>query len=227
LSAKHALLGLLLDRPGYSYELGDRLQHRLGPSWEVNPGQLYQTMARLERDGLIEIVQDNVHHQERRVYAITTDGIEEFERWFDEISGQPRPSRRPLLVKVTLAGPERLERALGQLAEYERDRAEGLAELLARRDAIDLTRRRADDMLLHLNLTYEVIQLEGDLRWAEHALEVVAALFDQRVLWPSADQRASAREHGGSERLRREAREELFKRLSDGPLHSVPRGGPV
>ena len=35
MSSKHALLGLLLDRPAYPYQLADRMQQRLGPSWKV------------------------------------------------------------------------------------------------------------------------------------------------------------------------------------------------
>jgi len=54
MSAKHALLGLLLDRPAYRYQLGERLQQRLGPGWAINSGHLYQTVERMERDGLIE-----------------------------------------------------------------------------------------------------------------------------------------------------------------------------
>src|SRR5271155_1044569 len=101
MSAKHALLGLLLDRSAYPYELADRLQQRLGPAWNVNSGQLYQTIHRLESDGLIERVDGVVGDRNfRHVFAITDDGVAEFERWFDRESGV-RLARRPLLVKIT------------------------------------------------------------------------------------------------------------------------------
>ncbi|MHB8492737.1 MAG: PadR family transcriptional regulator, partial [Solirubrobacteraceae bacterium] len=130
MSAKHALLGLLLDRPGYPYDLGDRLQRRLGRAWAVNSGQLYQNIRILEREGLIERVDARTDGEGRHVYAITTSGIDEFERWFDEVTGLARPARRPLLIKITLAGPERLERALEQIEAHRRDRADLLKELM-------------------------------------------------------------------------------------------------
>ena len=90
MSAKHALLGLLLHRPAYRYQLGERLRERLGPAWKINSGQLYQTIRRLEGDGLIERIdrapddQDELH-----VFAITVAGVEEFERWFDGTMSGP------------------------------------------------------------------------------------------------------------------------------------------
>jgi DNA-binding PadR family transcriptional regulator len=222
ISAKHALLGLLIDRPGYPYELGDRLQRRFGPAWAVNPGQLYQTLDRLKRDDLIEAVDETLDvpgentadRSRRQVLAITPKGIEEFERWFDEVTGQPRPSRRPLLVKVMLAGPQRLKRALDQIADYERDGAEALAELAHARDTIDLHRQpvRADQVLLYLSLTFDAAQLEGELRWAAQAHEVVSSLLESDVLWPSARGRADASRD--LERHRRAARDDLFGRMS-------------
>ncbi len=85
MSAKHALLGLLLHKPAYRYQLGDRLQKRLGPAWKINSGQLYQTIRRMQTDGLIERIDSAADDQDdRHVFAITMAGAEEFERWFEE-----------------------------------------------------------------------------------------------------------------------------------------------
>lgn len=224
MSAKHALLGLLLDKPGYPYELGDRLQRRLGPGWSVNPGQLYQTIDRLQRDGLIEVAENVVGHDNRNVYAITTDGLEEFERWFDEMSGRARPARRPLLAKITLAGPERLQRALSQIDAYERDRAESLGELVRSRESITLSRKRADEILLHLNLSYDIAQLEADLQWARRAREVVASLLDDDVVWPSARERESARALSDGRQGSGEIRAQVFGQLARRTLETPDPG---
>src|SRR5277367_6251073 len=180
MSAKHALLGLLLNRSAYPYELADRLEQRLGPAWAVNSGQLYQTMSRLEQDGLIERVDDAMGREDRHVFAITGQGVEEFERWFEEATGSVRLLRRPLLVKLTLAGPERLRDALEQIDAYERDCAARMRELAHRREllTVDGSRVRADHVLLRLNLSADVIQLEGELRWASQARETVRWLLE-------------------------------------------------
>src|ERR1700685_1230557 len=106
--AKHALLGLLRQRPAYPYELADRLQARLGPAWAINSGQLYQTVQRLEAEGLIERVDATFEsHEDRHVFAITDLGVKEFEHWFESETAGARLPRRPLIAKITLAGPGR------------------------------------------------------------------------------------------------------------------------
>jgi DNA-binding PadR family transcriptional regulator len=223
MSAKHALLGLLLDRPAYPYELADRLQRRLGPAWAVNSGQLYQTVSRLEQEGLIErVAGSSGPRDDRHVFAITEAGVAEFERWFERAASGARLSRRPLLVKITLAGAERQREVLHQIDAYELDCAERLNELSSMREAISLekARLRADHVLLRLNLSADIFQLEGELHWARQARETVSWLLEQDVVWPTTRARATA--VADTERERRVIRKELFDRMSAGHLRSVP-----
>jgi DNA-binding PadR family transcriptional regulator len=215
MSAKHALLGLLLQRDAYPYELADRLQARLGPAWAINSGQLYQTIGKLEQDGLIELVGDGPGSRtERRVFSITERGTAEFERWFAGSTSGARLTRRPLLVKLTLAGPERLDEALKQIAAYERDCAEKLKQLSKMVDEVpaDGPQVRADHVLLRLGLSADIFQIEGELRWARHAHEMVSWLRNREALWPSAHERSDAR--SDTARKRRDARENLFSRMA-------------
>ncbi|HUA74711.1 MAG TPA: PadR family transcriptional regulator [Solirubrobacteraceae bacterium] len=195
MSAKHALLGLLLHRPAYRYQLGDRLQERLGPAWKINSGQLYQTIERLEDDGLIERVDAVGDGQpERDVFTVTTTGIEEFERWFEGSLSRARLLRRPLLVKITLAGPARLRATLKEVDSYEHDCAACLRDHLRLRDTIPLggLRVRADHELLRLNLTADIMQLEAELGWVRHARERIAWLLDQDAIWPVPQRRSGS-----------------------------------
>jgi DNA-binding PadR family transcriptional regulator len=224
MSAKHALLGLLLQRPAYPYELADRLQARLGPTWAINSGQLYQTIKRMDEEGLIEQVGGPEEAREdRHVYAITELGFEEFERWwFEDSVGGARLSRRPLLVKITLAGPERLKDALEQIDAYERDCAERLKEFSGKREAVPVegSRVRADHVLLRLGLSADIFQLEGELRWARHAHEMVSWLLGREAIWPAVSERSGSLT--GETEARREAREKLFARMAARHLHSGP-----
>lgn len=207
MSAKHALLGLLLDRADYPYQLADRLARRLGPAWEVNSGQLYQTVKALERDGLIERVPGgDGEREERHVFAITQAGVCEFERWFDHAPDPVRLPRRPLLLKITFAGPERLGEAIAKIDAYERECAQRLNEIAALRDEMPTQGSlvRADALLLRLNLSSDVFQLEGELRWATHVRELMCWLRENEAVWPSP----RGREGAG-------ARRELFGRMAD------------
>lgn len=218
MSAKHALLGLLLDRPAYPYELADRMLQRLGPAWAVNSGQLYQTIKRLEADGLIERVdRTGGARDDRHVFSITDDGVAEFTRWFDETAVHVRLSRRPLLVQITFAGPERLKDALAKIDAYEFECVGQLNELSRAREGItaDGPLVRADHLLLRLNLAADITQLEGELKWARHAREMVSWLLARDAVWPST------RESSDEARERRRARSELFGRMAG----SAPESG--
>jgi DNA-binding PadR family transcriptional regulator len=216
-SAKHALLGLLIHRPAYRYQLGERLRDRLGPAWEINSGQLYQTIKRMQDEGLIECINDALEDQdERHVYAITASGVEEFDRWFEETSGGARLLRRPLLVKIALAGPERQKDALKQIDAYERDCAARVKELSRKRDEIPEApavgaRVRADHVFLRLGLSGDIAHFKSELGWAKHAHEMVSWLLTEDAIWPSEHGRSGASKEA---RDRQHARDELFGRIA-------------
>lgn len=226
MSAKHALLGLLLHRPAYRYQLGERLEERLGPAWSINSGQLYQTIGRMCEEGLIERIDGEVEDQdERHVFAITPSGVAEFDRWFEEIRGGARLLRRPLLVKIALAGPERQKDALKQIEAYERDCAARLAVLSHQRDEIPETpevgsRVRADQVFLRLGLSADVAHLECELGWARHAHERVSWLLTEDAIWPSEYGRSGATKDS---RERQIAREALFGRIASKQRNPTPK----
>ncbi len=216
MSAKHALLGLLLERPAYPYQLADRLSQRLGPSWKVNSGQLYQTVKTLEKDRLIERVQ-GFEREERHVFEITELGVIEFERFFSEGPEGVRLSRRPLLLKITFAGPRKLQDALEKLDAYEQQCAQLLAQTAHLRDELpqDGPLVRADHLLLRLNLSADVSQLEGELRWTRHAREMLSWLASRDAIWPSERQRTDSKApNAAHEHASAAARRELFDRIA-------------
>jgi DNA-binding PadR family transcriptional regulator len=214
MSAKHALLGLLLDRPGYPYELGERLQRRLGPAWSVNSGQLYQNVEWLKTHGLIERIDDEPTREGRHVYAITPDGVAAFETWLDEASDSPRRTRRPVLAKVTLAGPTRVRQTLEQIEAYRRERADLLADLMRQEAAAhDQTQARADQVFLRLNLSADILTLQAELQWARRAREEVLRLIENDTVWPGSHEPRHDPTAGA-----RHARARLFSRMSSRPL---------
>jgi len=224
MSAKHALLGLLLDRPAYPYQMADRMDQRLGPAWRVNSGTLYNTVKALERDGLIERVNKDPDVQdERHVFQITERGVEEFESWFGKPNDGMRLPRRPLLLKITFAGPHRLAEAMSKVDEYELECAERLNAIAGMREALSGPEQellRADHLLLRLNLSGDIYALEGELRWAQHTRELLTWLSEQEhAVWPSRGPSASGR--AGVD-----ARTRLFTRIAgasaDPAEHSSP-----
>lgn len=221
MSARHALLGALMQRPSYPYELADRLEARLGPAWAINSGQISKEIAKMEEEGLIEQVAGPAGARaNRRVFAATESGAAEYERWFAESPGGVRLSRRPVLVKITLAGPRRLRDVLAQIDAYELECAEQLQGLSRRFNEVppDGPQVRADSVLLRLGLSADIFQLEGELRWARHAHEIISWLLEREALWPSARERSGA---ASDDVERAQARERLFARMAARPLRAL------
>jgi DNA-binding PadR family transcriptional regulator len=54
MSVRHALLALLSEGPKYGLQLREEFEARTGDVWPLNVGQVYTTLQRLERDGLVE-----------------------------------------------------------------------------------------------------------------------------------------------------------------------------
>lgn len=194
MSAKHAVLGLLLERPGYQYQLAARLAERLGPAWVVNSGHMSQMVKGLARNGLIERVDDAGDRapDTRQVFAITEKGADEFQRGFDQDTAVRLP-RRPLLVQITFAGPDRLQDALAKIDAYERECTALIQQVMRAHQDVpsDGSLLRADHVLLRLNLSADLAHLEGELGWAMHAREMISWLQTRGAIWPSSHDKPS------------------------------------
>ena len=101
MSVRNALLALLEQGPLYGYQLRAEFEHRTGGTWPLNVGQVYTTLARLERDGLVEgRGEDGEGHV---VYAVTEAGRDEVATWFATPVARTQPPRDELAIKLALA----------------------------------------------------------------------------------------------------------------------------
>jgi DNA-binding PadR family transcriptional regulator len=125
-----ALLGLLLERPGYGYELAQRMNERMGPAWRLTPSSIYPVLERLESEQLVrrtvKEMSGRQRQRERVMYHATDAAVEAFEQWLAR-PARKEPVRTELLAKIAVARPEDAERLLRSLDEYERECLELLA----------------------------------------------------------------------------------------------------
>ena len=87
MSVGYAFLGLLEPRPRYGYDLKREYDERFATARPLKFGQVYATLARLLRDGRIDIrsVEPGAG-PERKLYAITRPGVAELERFYTELA---------------------------------------------------------------------------------------------------------------------------------------------
>jgi DNA-binding PadR family transcriptional regulator len=101
MSIRHGLLALLDRGPRYGYQLRTEFESRAGATWPLNVGQVYTTLARLERDGLVVPAgEDEAGHA---LYAITGNGRDELTRWYASPVDRANPPRNELAIKLAMA----------------------------------------------------------------------------------------------------------------------------
>src|SRR5450755_1282144 len=102
MSVRHALLALLSDGPKYGLQLRQEFEDRTGDVWPLNVGQVYTTLQRLERDGLVES-EDDGDEGPQRDFRITPAGAEELATWLRTPPDMTSPPRDELVIKVLVA----------------------------------------------------------------------------------------------------------------------------
>ena len=111
MSVKHALLSLLEQEPMYGYQLRTEFEARTGSAWPLNVGQVYTTLTRLERDGLVEPAAHveggeaagDTQTQTQVRYRLTEAGRDEVATWFTTPVTRTQPARDELAIKLALA----------------------------------------------------------------------------------------------------------------------------
>jgi DNA-binding PadR family transcriptional regulator len=100
MSIRHALLALLSEGPKYGLQLRQEFESRTGEVWPLNVGQVYTTLQRLERDGLVE---EDGGGGPQNSFRITTAGAGELSGWLRTPQDVVPPPRDELVIKVLVA----------------------------------------------------------------------------------------------------------------------------
>ena len=98
MSVKHALLALLSEGPKYGLQLREEFESGTGEVWPLNVGQVYTTLQRLERDGLVES-DDTTEIGPQKGFRITAAGAEELTAWLRTPPDLSSPPRDELVIR--------------------------------------------------------------------------------------------------------------------------------
>ena len=168
MAVREGLLALLASGPRHGYQLKTGFESATGGMWPLNVGQVYTTLERLERDGLV--ASSEIDGQTR--YDLTDAGSGALGAWWSASPHDDPPPRDALLLKVLLA--------------LDHGREHALAVITAQRTALTVMlqrRRRARaagplaEALAHEAL---VVRAEADLRWLDLCEARASALPDSK-----------------------------------------------
>ncbi|MGV9315045.1 PadR family transcriptional regulator [Streptomyces sp. NPDC003691] len=167
MSLGHTLLGLLESGPRHGYDLKRAFDDKFGHDKPLHYGQVYSTMSRLLKNGLVEV--DGVEPgdgPERKRYAITEAGITDVDQWLTRPEAPEPYLQSTLYTKVVIA--LLTGRGAAELLDTQRSEHLRLMRILT-------DRKRRGDFADQLICDHALFHLEADLRW----LELTAARLDR------------------------------------------------
>ena len=195
MSVKYAVLGLLVQRRGYGYDLVQRFEEQVGPAWQLNAGAIYVALDKLEQEGLVRpLASDDgdtpatrrrtTRGAPRVIYEATTQGAERFEDWMAAGSSMS-PLREELHLKVALSQPRNLPRLIELTYEQEQACLERLEQYLGSATFDDLMGSAQpwpavasvmvrDAEIAHLQATVEWLRrIREAMRWLQERPEAL------------------------------------------------------
>ena len=161
----------------HGYEVKTRFDALLGHTWEVNIGQVYSTLQRLERDNLVETIGER-GDRGKLAYQLTPPGRQALERWLSEPEAEPQHLHDDLFIKLMLI--RRLANGNFDLL-LTRQRRLYLQRL---RDLANLEKRAREEDRPDLLLLIKgaVIHTEADIKWLDVCREEAANIAHYRPL---------------------------------------------
>src|SRR5215471_18458378 len=165
MSVREGLLALLADGPRNGHQLKTEFEAATGGVWPLNVGQVYTTLDRLERDGLVTQTVGNGTERNggtQKRYELTAAGREELAAWWSLVPADDPPPRDELMLKVLFASTHGREHALTVITEQ---RTALLAMLQAHRRASRA--KTSEDDATAMVRDALVVRAEADLRWLD------------------------------------------------------------
>ncbi len=173
MSVSNVLLGILAEAPAHGYDIKQAHDRRFPGAKPMAFGQVYAALAKLEKDGLVEVV-ERVRESgpDRLTYAITDAGREALTEWLSTTEPAGPYSADDLVRKTVTA--LRLGRNAAGFLDTQRQ-----VHLNAMKRLSDL-QTSTDDVAARIVIDHAVEHLDADLRWLETAAARVGSSTDDR-----------------------------------------------
>lgn len=170
MSVRQSLLAILDQAPCYGYQLRGEFDARTGGTWPLNAGQVYQSLDRLERDGLV--ASDGADAEGRVRYTITPAGSTEVRGWLR--SPVQRQSTRDelamkLAVAATLPGVD-----IADVIQVQRSATIATLQDLTRTKAAHAAPTNSADLAWSLVVESMIFATEAEVSWLDYSESMIA-----------------------------------------------------
>lgn len=167
MSVKHGLLTILAETPLAGYQIRSEFEQRTGGTWPLNISQIYSTLQRLERDGLVESTPES--ESDATNWAITEQGRVEANTWWYTATPRNAPSREETTIKVALAVTSPLVDTSAVIGAQRTETLKALRDYTKLKAQLGpITKLSEDDFAWSLLLDSYIFNLEAEMRWLDH-----------------------------------------------------------
>lgn len=194
MSIKHALLGILVRQPCHGYELKQTFEEKVGEFWTLNYGQVYTTLERLYKDGLVEWEDiEQTDKPDKKMYRITEAGRVVFDEWRRQpVKAEPRALRDELFLKLLFMDRDQSEAVLRMIQTQQSVYMAHMMQLTNRKMALEdaaqqeidaahsdaeAERIEEETVIGTLLIDVAIYHAEADIRWLNHCEAKIKDLF--------------------------------------------------
>lgn len=179
MAVREGLLALLREGPRHGYQLKTEFEAATGGVWPLNVGQVYTTLDRLERDGLVQVQpfgaagagaagaggdsDGDAGPAGQKSYVLTPAGDAELRAWWDAVAADGPPPRDELMLKVLMALGAGRDEALRVVTHQRTVLLTHLQRIRRERTATD----GPPDLAAQLVTEALIARAEADLRWLD------------------------------------------------------------
>ncbi|SEN01221.1 PadR family transcriptional regulator [Cryobacterium luteum] len=166
MSVRQSLLAILNQGPCYGYQLRSEFDRRTGSTWPLNVGQIYNTLDRLERDGLVR--KADIDAEGQNYVEITDAGRTEVAEWLGSPVVRTLATRDELAIKlaiaVTLPGVD-----IAQVIQVQRTATMRTLQELTRTKNATTDPESSEQLAWLLVIDSLIFAAEAEARWLDHS----------------------------------------------------------
>lgn len=167
MSVKHGLLTILSERPHAGYDLRREFEQRTGGTWPLNISQIYSTLQRLERGGLVTSADSG--DSDATLWSITPKGTTDIDSWWYTATPRSTPSREETTIKVALAITSPLVDTAVVISRQRTETMRALRDYTKLKSQLGpIAGLSREDLAWSLLLDSYIFNLEAEMRWLDH-----------------------------------------------------------
>ena len=176
MSVKHMILVLVDREPAGAYALKQQIDDWTGGQWSVNIGQISQTLTRLEKSELVEVVGETASGARvAELYGITPAGREELDEWWRTPLTKSDRDRDDLVMRVLAAMQSETVDVAAVIQLQRKETLRGLAKATRELRQLD-----ASEFASFMILQRRIFDLDSESRWLDHIEQTVAKLASRK-----------------------------------------------